>query len=165
MILLYGRPPRKHLFPVNLFVRELDASDPFTFLFLKRGILRKPAIVLLIRHQIDYSLRCRMTEYVQVKPILTAATLILKATGTYKEGELSWSAGYLYVSFVYNISICLRYAPEDMSPDPDHLELICLPDSHHLFILTACTALQCSGSVSTPTSNHSGALFSLSESS
>lgn len=48
-------------------------------------------------------------EYVQVKPILTAATLILKATGTYKEGELSWSAGYLYVSFVYNISICLRY--------------------------------------------------------
>lgn len=45
-----------------------------------------------------------------MKPILTAATLILKATGTYKEGELSWSAGYLYVSFVYNISICLRYA-------------------------------------------------------
>lgn len=85
LILLYGRPPRNHVFPVNLFVRELDASDPFTFLFLKRGIL----------------------QYVQVKPILTAATLLLKATGTYKEGELSWSAGYLYISFVYNISICV----------------------------------------------------------
>lgn len=68
-----------------------------------------------------------MVEYVQVKPILTAATLILKATGTYKEGELSWSAGYLYVSFVYNISICLRYALEDMSPGFLHLELIRLP--------------------------------------
>lgn len=44
-----------------------------------------------------------------MKPILTAATLLLKATGTYKEGELSWSAGYLYISFVYNISICVRY--------------------------------------------------------
>ncbi|KAF8317677.1 DUF300-domain-containing protein [Clavulina sp. PMI_390] len=85
LILLYGRPPKHHVFPVSLFVKELDGSDPFTFLFLKRGIL----------------------QYVQVKPLLTAATLILKATGTYKEGELSWSAGYLYVSFVYNISICL----------------------------------------------------------
>lgn len=41
LILLYGRPPRKHVFPVSLFVSELDASDPFTFLFLKRGILRQ----------------------------------------------------------------------------------------------------------------------------
>lgn len=52
------------------------------------------------------------SEYVQVKPILAVATLILKATGTYKEGSLSWSSGYLYVSIVYNASICLRYAAE-----------------------------------------------------
>ena len=26
---------------MNLFQREIDISDPFTFLFLKRGILRK----------------------------------------------------------------------------------------------------------------------------
>ncbi|KAF8331318.1 organic solute transporter Ostalpha-domain-containing protein [Cantharellus anzutake] len=85
LILLHGRPPKHHVLPVSLFVQELDASDPFTFLFLKRGIL----------------------QYVQVKPILAIATLILKATGAYKEGKLSWSSGYLYVSFIYNISICL----------------------------------------------------------
>ncbi len=26
---------------MNVFQREIDVSDPFTFLFLKRGILRK----------------------------------------------------------------------------------------------------------------------------
>ena len=41
LIMLYGRPPKRHIFPVSLFVQELDASDPFTFLFLKRGILRR----------------------------------------------------------------------------------------------------------------------------
>lgn len=85
LIMLYGRPPKRHIFPVSLFVQELDASDPFTFLFLKRGIL----------------------QYVQVKPILAAVTLLLKATSTYKEGKLSWSSGYLYISFIYNASICL----------------------------------------------------------
>ena|SRR5258707_14645575 len=40
LIMLYGRPPKRHIFPVSLFVKELDPSDPFTFLFLKRGILR-----------------------------------------------------------------------------------------------------------------------------
>jgi len=34
----------------------------------------------------------------------TVASLILKAIGVYKEGELSLSAGYLYTSFMYNIS-------------------------------------------------------------
>ena len=31
------------MFPVNLFNREIDVrvSDPYTFLFLKRGILRE----------------------------------------------------------------------------------------------------------------------------
>lgn len=54
-------------------------------------------------------MRSRPLEYVQVKPILAAVTLILKATGTYKEGELSWTAGYLYISFIYNVSICTRW--------------------------------------------------------
>lgn len=40
LILLHGRPPIIPVFPINLFVRELDVSDPHTFLFLKRGILR-----------------------------------------------------------------------------------------------------------------------------
>jgi len=46
-------------------------------------------------------------EYVQVKPILAAATLILKAVGKYNEGDFRANSGYLYVSIIYNISICL----------------------------------------------------------
>ncbi|KAJ3496542.1 hypothetical protein NLJ89_g10472 [Agrocybe chaxingu] len=85
LILLHGRPPKEPVFPLNLFKREIDVSDPYTFLFLKRGIL----------------------QYVQVKPVLAAATLILKATGKYNEGDFRANSGYLYVSIVYNISICL----------------------------------------------------------
>ncbi|CCO33251.1 Transmembrane protein 184 homolog C30D11,06c [Rhizoctonia solani AG-1 IB] len=85
LILLYGREPKEHAFPVSIFKRELDASDPFTFLFLRRGIL----------------------QYVQVKPILAAVTLVLKALGKYREGSFRVGAGYLYVSMVYNASICL----------------------------------------------------------
>ena len=40
LILLHGRPPKPHVFPVSLFKAEIDVSDPFTFLYLKRGILR-----------------------------------------------------------------------------------------------------------------------------
>lgn len=41
LILLHGRPPTRHVFPVSIFVAEMDGSDPYTFLGLKRGILRK----------------------------------------------------------------------------------------------------------------------------
>ena len=43
----------------------------------------------------------------QVKPILAVVTLILKALGKYNEGDLAAKSGYLYVSIVYNFSICL----------------------------------------------------------
>ena len=46
-------------------------------------------------------------EYVQVKPILAAATLILKFTGKYNEGDFRANSGYLYISIIYNTSICL----------------------------------------------------------
>ncbi|KAJ7488915.1 DUF300 domain-containing protein [Mycena latifolia] len=85
LIMLHGRPPKDPVFPVSLFKREIDVSDPYTFLFLKRGIL----------------------QYVQVKPVLAFATLILKAVGKYNEGTLRSDSGYLYVSIVYNTSICL----------------------------------------------------------
>ncbi|PVF93319.1 DUF300-domain-containing protein [Serendipita vermifera] len=85
IILLHGRPPKYHVFPVSLFKSEIDVSDPFTFLWLKRGIL----------------------QYVQVKPVLALVTLILKFTDSYKEGDLRGDAGYLYVSIIYNISICV----------------------------------------------------------
>ncbi|OJA12705.1 hypothetical protein AZE42_02877, partial [Rhizopogon vesiculosus] len=85
LIRLHGRPPIPAIFPVSLWRREVDVSDPYTFLFLKRGIL----------------------QYVQVKPMLALASLIMKATGTYNEGDFRARSGYLYVSIVYNVSICL----------------------------------------------------------
>ena len=47
------------------------------------------------------------SEYVQVKPVLAAATLILKAFGKFNEGDFRANSGYLYVSIIYNTSICL----------------------------------------------------------
>ncbi|EIW66624.1 hypothetical protein TREMEDRAFT_34766 [Tremella mesenterica DSM 1558] len=85
LIILHGRQPIPHPFPVNLFLRPMDVSDPWTLLNLKRGVL----------------------QYVQVKPLLVIATAILKATGTYREGKFAASSGYTYVSIVYNLSICL----------------------------------------------------------
>ncbi|KZT32986.1 DUF300-domain-containing protein [Sistotremastrum suecicum HHB10207 ss-3] len=85
LILLHGRAPRPPIFPVNLFMHEIDVSDPYTFLFLKRGIL----------------------QYVQIKPILAAVTVLLKSLGKYNEGDLRAASGYLYVSIVYNFSIFL----------------------------------------------------------
>ncbi|EJD40989.1 DUF300-domain-containing protein [Auricularia subglabra TFB-10046 SS5] len=85
LILLHGRPPKYHVFPVTLFKQELDASDPYTFLNLKRGIM----------------------QYVQVKPLLAIATVVLKAVGKYNEGDLRPDGGYLYISIVYNVSICV----------------------------------------------------------
>ena len=65
LILLHGRPPKDHLFPgrhslllltlkpislsVNIFKRDMDASDPFTFLWLKRGILRVSWTISFVR--------------------------------------------------------------------------------------------------------------------
>ncbi|KAI0699764.1 organic solute transporter subunit alpha/Transmembrane protein [Cerioporus squamosus] len=85
LILLHGRPPKYPVFPSNLVWREVDVSDPYTFLFLKRGVI----------------------QYVQVKPILALATVVLKAVGKYNEGDLRANSGYLYISIVYNFSICL----------------------------------------------------------
>lgn len=47
------------------------------------------------------------SEYVQLKPILAISTLILKVLGKYNEGDLRAGSGYLYISIVYNASICL----------------------------------------------------------
>lgn len=49
----------------------------------------------------------KKTEYVYVKPILALATLILKYTSVYSEGDFGLNTGYTYVSIVYNISISL----------------------------------------------------------
>lgn len=85
LIKLHGRPPKYPAFPASLFSREIDVSDPYTFLFLKRGVL----------------------QYVQVKPIIAVVTIILKALDKYHEGDFRLDSGYLYISIVYNTSICM----------------------------------------------------------
>ncbi|KAJ3519124.1 hypothetical protein NM688_g9349 [Phlebia brevispora] len=85
LINLHGRPPKYPVFPGNIFWSEVDISDPHSFLFLKRGVL----------------------QYVQVKPILALVIIITKALGKYNEGDLRANSGYLYVSIVYNFSICM----------------------------------------------------------
>jgi len=91
------------VFPFTLLRRELDLSDPYVFLFMKRGVLRACDSGPTIVAQADDG----RLEYVQIKPILAIVTLILKALGKYHEGNLAEKSGYLYVSIVYNFSICL----------------------------------------------------------
>lgn len=81
----HGRPPISHVWPLNHVLPKVDISDPHTFLAIKRGIL----------------------QYTWLKPILAIATIIMKATGTYKEGYLEVTSGYLWTGIIYNISVTL----------------------------------------------------------
>lgn len=42
-----------------------------------------------------------------MKPVLAIATIIMKATGTYKEGYIGLTSGYLWSGLVYNLSITI----------------------------------------------------------
>ncbi|KAF8849994.1 DUF300-domain-containing protein [Acephala macrosclerotiorum] len=83
IILMHGREPVHHLWPLNHFLPKVDISDPHTFLAVKRGIL----------------------QYAWLKPILGLAAIIMKATGTYKEGYLGLDSGYLWEGIIYNVSV------------------------------------------------------------
>ncbi|KAL1914928.1 uncharacterized protein VTP21DRAFT_7844 [Calcarisporiella thermophila] len=85
LIMLHSRPPTQHLFPVNWWRKEIYVGDPYSFLFVKRGIL----------------------QFIYVKLILTLATMVLKIFGLYNEGYISWTSGYFWISFFYNLSVCL----------------------------------------------------------
>lgn len=83
IILMHGRPPIAHPWPLNHLLEKVDISDPHTFLAIKRGIL----------------------QYTWIKPTLAVATIIMKATGTYQEGYIGVGSGYLWSGIIYNISI------------------------------------------------------------
>ncbi|ORX67196.1 DUF300-domain-containing protein, partial [Linderina pennispora] len=71
--------------PASLVRRDLDLSDPYDYLFLKRGIL----------------------QYVVVKPILAAATMLMRSTGVYRESSWGLASGYMWTQLVYNASVSL----------------------------------------------------------
>ena len=83
----------------------MDVSDPWTLLNLKRGVLRMSYQLAVTRRSGPQLTKA--AEYVQIKPLLVVATVILKATGTYREGRFAAYSGYTYISVVYNTSICL----------------------------------------------------------
>ncbi|KAI8064507.1 organic solute transporter Ostalpha-domain-containing protein [Gongronella butleri] len=85
IIMLHSRPPSQNFFPGSLWSRDIYVGDPYTFLFVKRGIL----------------------QFVYVKPILAIVTMVLKWIGYYKEGEFAWTSAYLYITIIYNFSVCL----------------------------------------------------------
>lgn len=85
IVMMHGRPPVSHPWPLNLYLSKVDISDPHTFLALKRGIL----------------------QYAYLKPILSIATIVLKLTDTYQEGYLGLTSGYLWVGILYNASVSL----------------------------------------------------------
>ncbi|KAI8982571.1 organic solute transporter Ostalpha-domain-containing protein [Pilobolus umbonatus] len=83
--MLHTRPPSENFFPGTLYSRDIFVGDPYTFLFVKRGIL----------------------QFVYVKPVLSVITMALKATGNYNEGDFSLTSSYLYLTFLYNLTVCL----------------------------------------------------------
>ena len=85
IIMMHGRQPIHHLWPLNHCLAKVDISDPHTFLAIKRGIL----------------------QYAWLKPVLSLATIMMKATDTYQEGYLGLSSGYLWTGILYNVSVTL----------------------------------------------------------
>jgi Organic solute transporter Ostalpha len=85
IVMMHGRQPVSHPWPIKMCFSKVDISDPHTFLALKRGIL----------------------QYAYLKPILSFATIIMKLTGTYQEGSLAATSGYLWVGILYNLSVSL----------------------------------------------------------
>ncbi|KAI9097324.1 organic solute transporter subunit alpha/Transmembrane protein, partial [Phlyctochytrium arcticum] len=73
-----------HLWPFNLCFAPMDMSDPDTFLFVRRGVL----------------------QFVVLKPLIALVTMVLKFAGYYHEGQLTFSGAYLWVSAIYNLSVC-----------------------------------------------------------
>ncbi|KFY59597.1 hypothetical protein V496_05632 [Pseudogymnoascus sp. VKM F-4515 (FW-2607)] len=83
IIMMHGREPVHHLWPMNHFLSKVDISDPHSFLAIKRGIL----------------------QYAWLKPVLGLASVIMKATGVYQEGYIGLTSGYLWSGIAYNISV------------------------------------------------------------
>ncbi|KAF4552027.1 Organic solute transporter Ostalpha-like protein 2 [Elsinoe fawcettii] len=85
IIMMHGRAPVSHVWPMNHCLPKVDISDPHSFLAVKRGIL----------------------QYAWIKPLLAISTIAMKATGTYQEGYIGLTSGYFWSGLIYNISITI----------------------------------------------------------
>lgn len=83
IIMMHGRAPVNHLWPLNHVLPKVDISDPHTFLAIKRGIL----------------------QYTWLKPLLALSAIIMKACGVYEEGYIGLKSGYFWSGIIYNISV------------------------------------------------------------
>lgn len=83
IIMMHGRAPKDHVWPMNYIFPKVDISDPHTFLAVKRGIL----------------------QYAWLKPPLALAAIVMKATDTYQEGYVGLKSGYFWSGIIYNISV------------------------------------------------------------
>ena len=59
-------------------------SDPHTLLTIRRGVV----------------------QFIIVKPITAFLILLMKITNNYHEGYVAWNSSYLWISLIYNISVC-----------------------------------------------------------
>lgn len=85
IIMMHGRAPKEHVWPIDYLLPKVDIGDPHTFLAIKRGIL----------------------QYAWLKPVLAIAAIIMKATGTYQEGYVGLKSGYFWSGIIYNLSVTL----------------------------------------------------------
>jgi hypothetical protein len=85
IIMMHGRAPVNHLWPLDRVLPTVDISDPHTFLAIKRGIL----------------------QYTWLKPVLSLATIIMRLSGVYKEGYIGLDSGYMWTGLLYNVSVTL----------------------------------------------------------
>jgi len=55
-----------------------------------------------------FYIKCKfgVLQYVLIKLVCAVAVLLLEYLGWYKEGQFKWSAGYLYICIVTNVSQC-----------------------------------------------------------
>lgn len=85
IIMTSGRKPVSHPGIVHYILPDIDISDPFTFLNIKRGIL----------------------QYVWLKPVICFAMLASEVFGLYDVNNMGPSSVYLWLMILYNFSVTL----------------------------------------------------------
>lgn len=83
VVMTSGRLPIKHPWPFSTVLPDIDISDPFTLLSIKRGIL----------------------QYVWLKPIICILTAITETFGLYNSESNSFFNPYFIINFIYNVSV------------------------------------------------------------